>query len=631
MKRTGNNLLYLLLITFTLFSCNEIWDLGKTPTGEGIQNVFIPLSLPFKNQQAALRSMDANAEENIRTVDVLSFKTENNKLYFDYHAPVSSENINTNGFKVALKIKPDQHLVIIANAQQKVSELVAQIENSGEASEKDVMLSQLTFELPESGKWNTGLDYAALPMWGETDQNITVDINSSTAPTITLLRMVAKIDVVLDVVNNAGLAAKFQLKSVRLYNYASKGRIIPDTDKVKIENNNKIATAPSFPVDYNRVTPVFADYNDFSTPSIANEAMKGVIYAFETHSEFDKPLEATCLVIGGLYDGSTTPTYYRVDFVPKSNKNTLLDILRNHSYTITIADVSGKGYDTPDEAFSHKGVNIAVEILDWSAIGYSQMENVIFDDYYFMSVNRDSFAFSNGAVLLKKSTNIIKIITDHPQGWTIKSIVNGITGETLGDDSWIGLSGKSDTEIKSLQDPTLFIKLQPYSAINPNATRTAIITVKAGRLEYPIKVVQYNIEPVSVELFTDQKYSVPLQSVVYHYFTSASTSTSGNLRFHIRWKPKQAPLVINSSIVQTGIPFVNYLTNPAFGVVENGGIAESVDPQGLATYTMTSPQVTSSEWTQGYRKAARIIFSVSNGIETEEKTLTLWHIYGEQP
>jgi hypothetical protein len=616
-------------------SCREDWEWGKTPTDESIQNVFIPLSLPYKNQQSPLRSMNTDAEKHIGTIDVLSFKTENGKLYFDYHVSVNPPDINSRGFTVALQIKPNQHLVVIANAAQSVGELVEDIENSHDAIEKTSMLEQLTIPLPESGKWDTDVTYRTLPMWGETDENITVDANASIAPTtIILLRMVAKIDVVLK--DDATLAAKFHLKSVRLYNYATEGRIVPDASVIQKVGNDKYVTAPSLPSGYdpNRATPVCAYYDDFTTPGEAGKAMRGVIYAFESQApDITDPLKATCLVVGGFFNGSSDTTYYRIDFI-KSNENSFMDILRNHSYTITITKVEGKGYDTPEEAFEHKSTNMEVTVLDWRSIGISEIENVIFDGYYYMGIDRDSLAFSRNSLVegTHKANNTLTVVTDYMPGWEVKSIIDSVANPSVNlatpdnrSSSWIKIS--SYKEDANALDKKVYIYLNEFSAADPNATRTAIITLKAGRLEYPIKVVQYNIEAVSVELYSDENYSEPQESPVYHYFKSATTP-SQSISFYVRWMPKNAPLFIKGSIVQMGIPFVNYVVGePLFGVIENGGFANEEDPKGLKPYTITTPVVTPSDYSQGYKKAANIIFSVSNGIETEEKVLTVWHEY----
>lgn len=56
------------------------------------------------------------------------------------------------------------------------------------------------------------------------------------------------------------------------------------------------------------------------------------IYVSEANSESDPEAqltEATCIVVGGYYDGQTKPTYYRIDFNPGYAEHPFGQILRN--------------------------------------------------------------------------------------------------------------------------------------------------------------------------------------------------------------------------------------------------------------------------------------------------------------
>jgi len=70
--------------------------------------------------------------------------------------------------------------------------------------------------------------------------------------------------------------------------------------------------------------------------------------------------EATCLIIGGRYNGDETETYYRVDF---GEKETFGQLLRNYRYNIVITKVTGPGTTHPDESGEK---NIEYTIDDWN-------------------------------------------------------------------------------------------------------------------------------------------------------------------------------------------------------------------------------------------------------------------------
>ena len=88
----------------------------------------------------------------------------------------------------------------------------------------------------------------------------------------------------------------------------------------------------------------------------------------------------TRLVVGGVYaddktaDGQPKVTYYRVDIAdPVTDK--LADLLRNHKYTFNITNVTGPGFDNPDDAATGVPINITIQMIDWTDVN----NNVDFD------------------------------------------------------------------------------------------------------------------------------------------------------------------------------------------------------------------------------------------------------------
>jgi hypothetical protein len=69
--------------------------------------------------------------------------------------------------------------------------------------------------------------------------------------------------------------------------------------------------------------------------------------------------DATCLVIGGKYDGSDRITYYRIDITEGNTASTMTsmdysDIVRNTRYDITITEVRSGGAGRPEEALGNR-------------------------------------------------------------------------------------------------------------------------------------------------------------------------------------------------------------------------------------------------------------------------------------
>jgi len=372
MKKICKLILSAIVFSWVAFSCTDEANNGKTPdnfSGEEKEIIF-SIKIPSISDATPLfRSIDAAQENTIKTIDLVAFRKDNTGSFFNYYYPgvLASDNTagaNTQNCRVKVRLASyEQELVIITNAGTAVSDLANA--QKGQTISKDDFLAKLEYSLSKAGNtWNAVSDsnYDAIPMWGETSATVT---QNTTQLSASLLRMLAKIDVQLDPTNLSALKSVFKLKSINLYNTLTNGRIVPNSANVQGDS----VIAPSLPATPGKyVGPLLYDKSsDFSSPGVVDVAMKGAIYLFETKapdsSEPLSPLDATCVVIGGLYDTDTAQSYYRVDFI-KNDK--FRDILRNHRYLVNITSVTGRGYQTVDEAYRNKAVNMNVNIIVWN-------------------------------------------------------------------------------------------------------------------------------------------------------------------------------------------------------------------------------------------------------------------------
>jgi hypothetical protein len=99
------------------------------------------------------------------------------------------------------------------------------------------------------------------------------------------------------------------------------------------------------------------------------------------------------LVVGGYFDGSSTLSYYRLDYA-KDGK--LMNILRNHLYQFNISKVSGPGFATPEEAYSSSAMNMTAEVVDWADI---DMGNIWMfgPDYFSIDAQEAVLEFNKGS------------------------------------------------------------------------------------------------------------------------------------------------------------------------------------------------------------------------------------------
>ena len=359
-------------LLFALASCSREQDMGNTgAVGDGETCVKFSIWLPGNNAPTT-RALTASNENHVQTIDILIFEQGGAWVY---NTGCSGSDITTDGgdpLKKSFTIKMRQgsyDMVMLANARS----IVSGMNMSGQS--KSAVLAALTVQMPSGGKWiadPAAADYKAIPMWGDVGN---VTINSSTqnldAQNIRLTRMLARVDVQID-----PAVTNFTLTSVDVYNYNTMGALVP-TAAGSWDASTMTAIAPNVP-SASTLTKGPLEYNNDSGKSEINTTANRCameIYLFEAenhtaggHGTAKEPTQRTCIVVGGKYNGASTPTYYRADFsTSKDNTgNDVLDVLRNHHYTFKITKVSSSGAGSSEDAFEGTNkIRFEVEVVDW--------------------------------------------------------------------------------------------------------------------------------------------------------------------------------------------------------------------------------------------------------------------------
>ena len=472
-----------MLLLLANHSCSREAIIEPPVTGADEKSVMLKLAVPFTApKEPPTRAIGAIQESTIETLDILAFKVEGGVETLIYWSNATKDAGNTEGnatqsFNATLRVKDfPQRFVLITNARTKLESV------SFAGMEKEVLLSKLVVDLNGNDRWKVtnANNYTAIPMWGETAPKI---VNATTTSIsdqpIPMMRMLAKVEVQLDE-TVSGITNLFKLKSVHVYNTNTSGRIAPKSAAGYVLNN--VAQKASLP---NSVTSVVGPiaYSDFGTPGVTDIAMRGAIYLFETAAKnAGNFLQETGIVVGGFYGSDTFESYYRVDFLGPDN-TTYMDLLRNHKYSCNIIDVKGRGLPTVEEAWRTKSYNMVANILAWDE---GVIHNIIFDSQYMLGVSHDVFELDGDMHDNSCTDNIIKIITDHPDGWN--ATVWGNKAGTL-PATWLTVNpvfGAGNAQLKEVHLLTL---------ANQGANRTAYIHIKAGRLTYIVTVVQKAMLP----------------------------------------------------------------------------------------------------------------------------------------
>ncbi|MBF0647212.1 BACON domain-containing protein [Dysgonomonas sp. GY75] len=614
--------LLLFMIIFVTSSCSSE-DGNQAISSEATEKeVTVRIAVPAAQ---ATKSLGNTQEQAIQTIDVLAFRVaDDGKEYYDYCAKVRPAATNAGAAAVQSYIvtvlEKDylQRLVVITNTGSKIKDLVDSAPLKG--MEKDDMLGGLEFSITSGNKWDTSANYTPLPMWGESQ---TVRINSSFTALespVFLLRMVAKINVQLDK-SVQGLANRFKLKSVRVYNTNANGAIVPDPNVITKGTDNKPfvtgATLAATPRSW--AGPLVYD-NDFSEENIS---MLNTIYTFETMPPTDKNRsKATGLVIGGWYENDTRETYYRVDFL--NNDKSFRSILRNYQYLVNIIDVNGPGHNTPEEAWEGIGVNMDVEILDWNDSG---MNDIVFDGQNYLSVDKNNILFSKDAST-EGSAGILNVITDYVRntanssGWKVMSIES--VEPATGDPGWLTITdpfGRQDLEARG--DANIKAECRLTCQENNTASdRSVRITFAAGRLRYPVIITQNTRQrPVITFYHADANYLEGGRIENNEILIYRNEMFSETYRFIVKWTPAGSGLIAYEAPV-ANIPHLNVSINSPDGSLQYI-LANSRN--GMMGYTLL---VTGN---QDVGNATSIVFIVSNGEQTYEERLIVRYVEPDTP
>ncbi len=347
--------------------------------------------------QVATRAGGTAAENAVADIYILVFdKVTDNLIYKSWGRNLSREadpeNSNRLTFKATLPVGSEYTFMLLANA----GELHWGMEVGMDRAVTKTDVEAVT--VSQTGKWDH--TDPAIPMWSQKDLTLT----ASTTPSFELTRMLARVNVAIELREISGTKPNnFRLTSVRYYNYNTNGSPVPG--KGNYDFVNRSALYPTIPDPSGNRTGECLVYSGSDIEQ--NLYCREKIYVFEAAhngSTYGTPpgnaawIDNPCIIIGGQYrteDGTwLDETYYRIDFIRKDLTeggeitDTWLSVLRNFSYNITVVEVGGAGYPDPDTALRSAPINMEANILEWNE---REMENIVFDGVFYLSVSRDEF------------------------------------------------------------------------------------------------------------------------------------------------------------------------------------------------------------------------------------------------
>ena len=322
----------------------------------------------------------------------------------------------------------------------------------------------------------------SLPMYGEIAVPSGLEADRENRFSVKMLRAVARIDVEKDLTADS---RPLRIESVRLYRPNDKIQLAPDES---FAPESPQVTAPSvFAGAVKSQSPVVTETSEPDPVSIAG------IYVPEADGVADaaaRLTEATCIVVGGYYDGQSQPTYYRVDFDPGLEGHPFGQILRNYKYVFRIRKVTGPGWSDPGLAALNKATSIVAEIEPWE--DFTTEMHFEGDNYIGLSSRSVTLGYPAG----KADTVDVQATLPYTIQWLdasgslVGTAVSGVGASLPGDNGFTVSIGRNSGDAETV---TRLV----FTTTADNRTQsdvTARLRVTAGRWTLDVSVRQESPE-----------------------------------------------------------------------------------------------------------------------------------------
>lgn len=440
----------ILIASLLFISCNNDTEIPVVNDVDGIK-MRLAITIPPSTVYSATKATIAQPihESLVSEIQVLVF--EDQKYRYRVPGMSISSNATQTTFTAQLKSTGSPvDLLILANADEAIVSNEPSLDDNEDVVKKKISreFDNLVSNFPMYGVYKFPAGLSATPK-----QEITG---------IKMLRSIARVDVM------ATEVANFKLAEVKAYRANNFLQVIPN------EIGGMKVTIPSVPdgsaANVNsRIFPVAEeDLNEFSAQLYLPEISSPV--------ESSRISGATCIVVGGYYNGSAKMSYYRMDFDPDNKDNSFGQILRNHKYIFNIKKVSATGWDSPDDAANNQSAHIVAEVQQWD----DNTIDMSFDGEHHFGVSAREIILKNKA----GSKGTIDIVTDLPD-YTLQWA--NADGEPTGNESQ-SLTDKYFRVEKTPDGSRLVVTaLQDNTSDDVGAARNFVITAHRWKISVSIK------------------------------------------------------------------------------------------------------------------------------------------------
>ena len=458
----------ILLACSLLISC--ISDpMARPDPDSGKASVLLNINTPKPSTPSS--RVQTESESAISEVRVLVFEESGGDYIFSYHikgTEVSSSGAQTQFRAVLETSEAPVKLIILANTGDSFG-ANAPVQGETEAEVR----AKMTYPFSAAGMQDN------LPMYGEVSIPGGIDASQTYTLPVTVLRAIARVDVVKDMYENA---PGFTLEEVYVFRANDRIQLIPDA--LVSDSQVKVST-PSIPQGTVALADAVVKKEEGGAESIIQLYIPE---SSEAVTNNEKIKEATTVIIGGRFEGGDNPvTYYRADFNSGVQGHPFGQVLRNYRYIFNIKSVTREGWPTPEEAAENLSSSIIVDIQPWEDFSSE------------MYLGDDRFGISSRSISLRYVSNRERQLdVESTFAYQIQWLKNGVpVGEATADYGHTISNEDFDAWIVRNEDDAEYVTHLRFRTLKNNNIGDIItdtLRVTAGPWKVDIKVSQDNSE-----------------------------------------------------------------------------------------------------------------------------------------
>ncbi|PXV66345.1 uncharacterized protein DUF4906 [Dysgonomonas alginatilytica] len=530
---------YTLFFIFMLASCQqeETLNTGKIVEGKEIKASF---TIQYSNFSIPKLRSQTSGEKEINDIEIVVFVSG------AYQYTVTGKNLTTSSGNVEFNAllystASPVTLFILANG----TDILANnppLEVGDTESEVAVKLKNTFSAAGINGNFPMFASYS-LP--SGLDALIANNITG-----INFLRSIARIDV-----NANAVTSNFRLASVQAFRANNSLQIIPQSR----ESNS--ATVPSIPsgstanINTTVITPTTTEASSLSQLYLPESAAP---------SEADQVSQATCVVIGGYYNGSSTISYYRMDFDSGISGHPFGQILRNYQYTFNIESVSLVGYPTAEAAATNPSSSgISSSIIVWD----SNTTNMVTDGQYYLGISKNPIFLASG--IGSTNTSLIDANTTYTMQWaSSEGIGTGTPSTSLNNGifSVEQINGGTSIQVTALTANSLTTDIVQYILLRSNDNNSLSLFITIRQTAFGVIPSSITISASGGEGYALVTSSSPWGSISNQSWFTANASVGDTLKWTATQNTgstlRTGNLVVNNlNGEQASIPFQQNIPN----------------------------------------------------------------------